>query len=279
MIKQTVKGAVAEYLENVAKLKASYKLEVHYFKKFEKYCLEKNINLISDVQPKHIEFLQSQLLQKQQASSVNRIFTVLIFFFKKCVEWDYLKDSPARFIKKKREAQKPRTLWNSLEIKLVAKSAEDWFKHAFLFLALTGCRPVEMASIRISDVNFDEKTVLLFSEKNATGFRLVPLSDQAFKILKAVCKNRAKNELAFVNQFGQKITTDRLNKKLKRIQKRIGITRKSIYSLRHTYATELCNRDVNLEKVRLLLGHSQIRTTQKYVKIDFLELKKIVNGG
>lgn len=278
-MKQSLKGAVAEYLEFVTSLKSksSQSQEKIYFRDLETHFKD---SYLSEINSKSMEFFQASLVKKKKPQTVNRQFTVYNHFFKKCVEWNYLTDSPTKNIKKRRELEPIRELWTDLEINKVLTNSHGWFRDAFEFMANTGCRTIELSNLRFSDVDFENRSVVLRSEKNATGSRIIPINDIAYEILK-VRSGILNNDdcFVFINDKKNKLTTDCLNKKLLKIQKKLGLKRKTIYSLRHTYATNLCNRNVNLEKVRLLLGHSQIRTTQKYVKIDFFELKKIVNGG
>lgn len=282
MINQTIKGSVSEYLENITerKSKSSQKSEPIYFRDFENYFIEKNIEIISDITPKDCEFLQSRLLKKKKASTVNRQFTLYDHFFRKCVEWNYIEHSPTRFLKKKKEVEPTRKLFTKDEIEKIISNTDGWFKDSFHFLSETGCRPVEMSGITKKDLFLSDEYVKLHCDKNAKGSRLLPLSKPAIDILSRLESDcRDGDDLLFKTEYGTRIETNRINKRLKVILKRLNIEHKSIYSLRHGYATGLCNRNVNLEKVRLLLGHSQIRTTQKYIKIDFLELIKVVNGG
>lgn len=282
MIDQTIKGAVAEYLENITSRKAlsSQKTEPIYFRNLEQYFTEKNIEKISEITPKDCEFLQSNLLKSKQASTVNRQFTLYDHFFRKCVEWNYIDKSPTRFLKKKKEIEPTRKLFKPEEIEKIIANTDGWFRDAFHFLSETGCRPVEMSGIRKQDLFLADEYVKLHCDKKSKGTRLLPLNRLALDILTrlaSLCESD--QDYLFKTEYGTRVETSRINKRLKSLLKRLKIEHKSIYSLRHGYATNLCNRNVNLEKVRLLLGHSQIRTTQKYIKIDFLELKKVVNGG
>lgn len=278
-MKQSLKGAVAEYLEFVTSLKSksSQSQEKIYFRDLETHFKD---SYLSEINSKSMEFFQASLVKKKKPQTVNRQFTVYNHFFKKCVEWNYLTESPTKNIKKRRELEPIRELWTDLEINKILTNSHGWFRDAFEFMANTGCRTIELSNLRFSDVDFENRSVVLRSEKNATGSRIIPINDIAYEILKIRSGIfRDDDCFVFINDKKNKLTTDCLNKKLLKIQNKLGLKRKTIYSLRHTYATNLCNRNVNLEKVRLLLGHSQIRTTQKYVKIDFFELKKIVNGG
>jgi site-specific recombinase XerD len=275
---QTLKGAVAEYLEYVTALKSksSQTQEKLYFRDLENFIQDIKLTKISH---QMMEKFQASLLKSKKPQTVNRQFTVYNHFFKKCVHWHYIDKSPTENLKKRKEIDPVRELWTEDEIEKILLKSEGWFRDCFLFLQLTGIRTIELSNLKKIDYDIQEKVLRLYSDKNSKGYRFIPVSELANEILKNRIRFIKDNDYIFTNERRNRVTTDRLNKRLFKMQKKLKMKRKTIYSLRHTYATNLCNRNINLEKVRLLLGHSQIRTTQKYVKIDFLELKKIVNGG
>lgn len=294
MIDQTIRGSVAEYIENITSRKSlsSQTSEPIYFRDLEQYFIEKNIEKISEITPKDCEFLQSKLLKNKASSTVNRQFTLYNHFFKKCVEWNYLELSPTRFLKKKREFTPVRKLFSDEEIERILQNSHGWFYDAAFFLSKTGCRPTEMAIIKASNVFFDVEFtdinkntkkisyVDLFSKKNGdTGNRIIILSDEVIPFVKRLVSSKNNpEELLFVTENKTQITTNRLNKRLRYLLKKINIPHKTIYSLRHTYLTDMCNDNKNLEIIRLAAGHKDIRTTLKYLKPHILDLHRAVNG-
>lgn len=274
-----ISDVVDEYLKHVSSHKNSFKKEKIWFNDLLRYCSQQKIKNISEFKPKDADFLQNGLSKLKKASSVNRQFTTYCHFFNKCVEWEYIQDTPMKFLKKKKETDPVRLLWTEKDINDFLKVCPAWFKNCFLFLALTGARPIELCNLKVSDVFIENETLRLSCEKNAKGSRLVPVSQPVVKLIQKLIYKRGPSEFVFCGATGCKLKTAHLTRTLKRIQIAYKLKRIPLYSLRHTYATDLCRRDINIEKVRILLGHSQIRTTQKYIQVDFLDLKKIVNGG
>lgn len=275
IIRTRISVAIDEYVRVFSSNKKSGYIEQLFFNDIGQFLSDLGIEYLDSIEQKHLEQFQSNLCKKKAASSVNRQFTTYAHFFKKCVESKYIVESPLKNIKKKKEREPVRILWTTKDIDGVLKAAPKWFKFAFLFLALTGARPIELCNLKKRDYSVEDCSVTLFCDKD-TGHRVIPLSQPAAKILSLLCKNINDTDLIFKSSVGTQLSTDRLNKVLAKIQKRNGLKRITIYSLRHTYATDKCNKH-NLERVRLVLGHKQIRTTQKYVKTEFLELKKVVN--
>lgn len=275
-----VKHCIDEYLENISKSKSisSQRQEKVYFKDLQEYLDEKNITEIDKVEPKDLDFFQGRLSRAKEHSTVNRQFTLYNHFFSKCVEWGYIQLSPSRFIKKKKELEPIRKLWSKEEIEIVLKNSNGWLHDTVLFMSNTGCRAIELVQIAKEDVDHIDRAVRLYSDKNSGGHRLIPLNEVSYNILNKRCANVVEEkDLLFKTEIKTPLRTDHINKTLKRLQRKLGISRKPIYSLRHTYATNLCLSGVGIEIIRMLLGHKKLQTTQKYMRVEFFHLKQVVN--
>jgi site-specific recombinase XerD len=80
-------------------------------------------------------------------------------------------------------------------------------------------------------------------------------------------------ELVFKDDMGKQFSQDRLQKTFKRLREELGMSAQHVlYGLRHSFGTNLSNQDMNMEKVRVLMGHSKITTTQRYMKIKAADL-------
>ena len=275
MIKQSIAGAISEYLDNVTahKSESSQRQEKVYFKDLEDYFLKLKIELINEIQPKHIDFFQSSLLKKKLPQTVNRQFTLYNHFFKKHVEWGYIEYSPTRFCKKKREIDPERELWELWEVQAILDDTSGWFHYAFKILFLTGMRPAELKLLEVSDVFLKEGLFRLYCEKNAKGFRWLPFNDE---VRSCLLEFMPKDGLLLTSNKGYPISTDTLNGQLERTQRKLKMKRKTIYSLRHSYATALCKSNLNINKIRAVLGHSNIKTTLKYLQTDVEDLREVV---
>jgi len=145
----------------------------------------------------------------------------------------------------------------------------------------TGIRVSELINIRLNDVNL-ELGYLLVRGKGSKE-RIVPLGKIAIKKIQDYTKNFRQDILKgklsdylFINRSGGKMTRQGYWKILKSYALKSGIT-KSItpHTIRHTFASHLLDRGADLRTIQLLLGHSDISSTQIYTHIDTKKLKEI----
>lgn len=218
MLNQTIKGAVAEYFENITALKSksSQCTEKTFFRDLEVYFLTKHSQL-KDITPKDIDFFQASLLKTKKPQTVNRQFTLYNHFFKKCVEWGYLEQSPARFCKKRREIEPQRELWDDTELEQTLPQLNGYMYNVVKFLSLTGIRPIESTQIKKKDICGN--VLRLFTLKNSAGYRLIPLNQKTVELLETVIIGLSDEDLIFKNKHGRPIRTRQINLNLKRLQK------------------------------------------------------------
>jgi len=145
----------------------------------------------------------------------------------------------------------------------------------------TGIRVSELINIRLNDLNL-ELGYLLVRGKGSKE-RIVPLGKIAIKKIQDYTKNFRQDILKdklsdylFINRSGGKMTRQGFWKILKSYALKSGIT-KSItpHTIRHTFASHLLDRGADLRTIQLLLGHSDISSTQIYTHIDTKKLKEI----
>jgi integrase/recombinase XerC len=137
-----------------------------------------------------------------------------------------------------------------------------------------GIRLSELVGIDLKDIRFDERILRIFGKGGR--YRIVPLGPKSAAILKDYLYER-NNKIASENISGTAGAAVFLNKRGKRITPRSVARivksyllksseqqRLSTHSLRHSFATHLLEAGANLRAVQQMLGHSSLKTTQKY---------------
>lgn len=162
-------------------------------------------------------------------------------------------------------------------------SLSDWRDQAVLeTLFSTGLRVSELCHLNRDDINLERGE---FSVKGkGDKIRLVFLSTRAKEILKNYLAKRQDAEEALFVSFPKskksksftRLTPRSIQRLLRFYAAKAGISRKvTPHTLRHLFATDLLQNGADLRSVQLLLGHSNLNTTQIYTHLTNKELKEI----
>jgi integrase/recombinase XerD len=144
-----------------------------------------------------------------------------------------------------------------------------------------GLRVSELVGLLPEQVNLTQGVVRLTGKGNKE--RLVPLGEEAVDWLQRylddsrppLCQGRAVREL-FVSRQGRGMTRQTFWHRLRQHARQAGIRKHlSPHTLRHAFATHLLNHGADLRVVQMLLGHSDLSTTQIYTHVARERLKDL----
>ncbi len=150
-----------------------------------------------------------------------------------------------------------------------------------LFLLNTGLRLTELTALRLKDVQLSErKGSLLVQNGKGEKQRNVPLNAEARKALQEWLAVRPQTPSPFVwvavETGFQGLSGRAVQRILKRYAEEAGLDEITPHTCRHTFAKNLVNQGVGLEKVAMLLGHSSLNTTRLYTTPDERDLESAV---
>jgi integrase/recombinase XerD len=148
-------------------------------------------------------------------------------------------------------------------------------------LYATGLRVSELVGLKLTAVNLNDGVLRVTGKGNKD--RLVPLGEEAVQWLRRYLQDARRVLLAqnlsdqvFVTQRGDGMTRQAFWYLIKRRARAAGINRPlSPHTLRHAFATHLLNHGADLRVVQMLLGHSDISTTQIYTHVARERLKRL----
>lgn len=138
----------------------------------------------------------------------------------------------------------------------------------------TGCRVSEMINVKISDIDFTNKTIRIMGKGSKE--RIVYFGNYASKYLDNYLSKVKCDKYLFTNKKGEKLTINEVEQIVKDIMKHISIkTHVTPHTLRHTFATHLLNNGADIKTVQELLGHANLSTTGIYTHVSSDRLKDI----
>jgi len=238
---------------------------------------------VADIQA----YLGHLFRKKTRASSAARLLSSLKRFYRYCLRQGRIKADPTLRID---TPKLPRGLPKSLteedvENLLATPRAEKALglrdKAMLETLYASGLRVSELVSLKLRQVSQDMGVVRVVGKGSKE--RLVPLGEEAIAWIRQYLKEarpellggRAADDL-FVTARGSAMTRQMFWHLLRRYAAQAGL-KKSIspHTLRHAFATHLLNHGADLRVVQLLLGHSDISTTQIYTHVARERLKQL----
>lgn len=145
----------------------------------------------------------------------------------------------------------------------------------------SGLRISELINLELTHLNQRQGVVRVLGKGNKE--RLVPVGDEAMRWLEDYLQNGrealhgAKTMALFPSRLGRKMTRQTFWYAIKRYAAKVGIVMEiSPHTLRHAFATHLVDNGADLRAVQMMLGHSDLSTTQIYTHIAQQRLKSLV---
>jgi|TARA_B110000977_G_scaffold3318_1_gene4536 integrase/recombinase XerD len=145
-----------------------------------------------------------------------------------------------------------------------------------------GLRVTELVSLRLTDMNLRQGVLRVMGKGSKE--RLVPLGEEAISWLQQfiqdsrdeLLKKNLSEDVVFPSNQGKMMTRQTFWHRIKIHAQDAGIKKKlSPHTLRHAFATHLVNHGADLRVVQLLLGHSDLSTTQIYTHIAQQRMKEL----
>ena len=237
-------------------------------------------NLQEDHVNQYISFL---FQRKMRSSSVNRKISSIKSFYIFLVKRNFVKNSPLNdLVTPKQEKYLPESMSEAEVDKLlnspdVTNKIENRDKAMIEMLYATGMRISELVNLKMTDVDMKRCVVKVFGKGSKE--RLVPFGETALDSLRSYLNEReqSSSKEIFLSNRGKKMTRVAFWQRVKIYLIRENLKNSiSPHTLRHAFATHLLNRGADLRSVQLLLGHSDLSTTQIYTHIAKQRLSDVL---
>ena len=230
-------------------------------------------------------FIVSLSEKKIQKRSINRKLSSLRSFYLYLLKIGEIQVSPLetipslKFYAEKQIPISEEEMENLGEI-LESESGNSLEKLIIETLYQTGMRKSELCNILLEQVDFSKSEISIKGKGNKQ--RVVPISENLLKQMREYTAIRKPNEDSgiyfFVRENGKKLSEKFVYSVVNRYLSLITLKKKkSPHILRHSFATHVLNNGAEISKVKKILGHSSLASTQVYTNGNIEQLKRVFN--
>ena len=230
-------------------------------------------------------FIVSLSEKKIQKRSINRKLSSLRSFYLYLLKIGEIQVSPLetipslKFYAEKQIPISEEEMENLGEI--LEKEPENLLEKLIIeTLYQTGMRKSELCNILLEQVDFSKSEIFVKGKGNKQ--RVVPISENLLKQMREYTSIRKPNEdygiYFFVRENGKKLSEKFVYSVVNRYLSLITLKKKkSPHILRHSFATHVLNNGAEISKVKKILGHSSLASTQVYTNGNIEQLKRVFN--
>jgi integrase/recombinase XerD len=256
---------------------------------FSNYLQDKGIMRFQNLRAKMIvNFIEKEKQRGLSENSISRSLVTIKMLYKYMIMEGKISVNPMSSINTlKLRKHLPEVLhYEAVEEILRAPDCNDKLgirdKAILELMYATGARVSEVASIKVSWINFDYGYIRC--QGKGSKQRIVPMGAEASKSIRRylqevrpfLVKIEGDEPLLFLSRTGKMLRRENIWSIVKKYAIKAGIRSNiSPHTLRHSFATHLLEGGADLRSVQEMLGHSNISTTQIYTHIDRKYLKSI----
>lgn len=230
-------------------------------------------------------FIVSLSEKKIQKRSINRKLSSLRSFYLYLLKIGEIQVSPLETmpsLKFYAEKQIPISEEEMENLGEILESESDNFLEKLIIEMLyqTGMRKSELCNILLDQVDFSKSEISIKGKGNKQ--RVVPISENLLKQMREYMVIRKPNEDSgiyfFVRENGKKLSEKFVYSVVNSYLSLITLKKKkSPHILRHSFATHVLNNGAEISKVKKILGHSSLASTQVYTNGNIEQLKRVFN--
>lgn len=235
-----------------------------------------------EVTPAHIrQYLMHLLDSKRRASSVNTIRTVLLTWLRWLEREGYIDRQDWSLVQQVRcdhvepmclTAEEAGALLRAVRRLKYRCALVHRRNCALVALALdTGLRKSELVNVRMIDLSLSERAVIVRADSKSRRQRVVYFGAETLRLLRSYLKLRedsfSRSPWLFVSREGKRLSQTQVYDLIVRSGRLAGIPRLHPHALRHSFASFAIASEVPLPYVQAALGHSDVRTTQRYLHV------------
>ncbi|MFH1822876.1 MAG: site-specific tyrosine recombinase/integron integrase [Patescibacteria group bacterium] len=265
------------YLEQEMRLRnfsrKTIKSYLYYNKELLRFASYKSIKEINKEDVK--DYLDYLITGGKSYATINLIINALKFYYEGILRRSFFKSDFG--IKRPKKEKKLPVVLSKLEIiKMIDACENNKHKLMIQILYCSGVRVSELVNLRINDIDFNRKIVII-KEGKGNKDRISIISKVVIANVNKYLEEFKPLEYIFEGyEAGKKLAIRSIQKVVRAAALKAGINKNiSAHTLRHSFATHLLEHGVNLRYIQSLLGHARLETTQVYTKVAVNKFNEI----
>jgi site-specific recombinase XerD len=275
-----ITDAVIQYRRYLKRRNCSANTVKNYMHTLRQFVLWVNIPIEHVKGKKILRYIDHLRARRLQPKTVNCHLDSIRGFYNYLIDEEDLRmDNP---VKRNYNLRLPRPLPRYLRDEDVPRLFDQIKSHRdraiFMVMLRCGLRLEEAANLTLRAIDLRRAQLFIYEGKGGKD-RVVYLSDDALEALSVYLKKRSSSRVRKVflvekgDYKGKPLSMRGIQKRMEYYARKAGL-KVSCHQLRHTMATQLLNADADLVIIQDLLGHNQIRTTQRYCKVSNLKVQR-----
>lgn len=219
----------------------------------------------------------ANLQNRVSLSTAESYRTILMSMFSWMIQNGIIPKNPMENIKPIKHLNAIKTSFTPVEVDALKSACKKKVDRAMVELLLSsGLRCEELCNLKWDDINFATKDITVIEGKGNKN-RITMMDDVTRKYLQEYRDSLDyKSDHVFAVKYRGEIkqrTTDSVWRRLKALAKQAGVPEVNPHKFRHTFATTLYKRGLDVRMIQKLLGHSNLNTTMIYIDSDIEMLR------
>lgn len=217
------------------------------------------------------KFLDIQAKAGKSPYTLNQYHVALKFFQTKIIN----KEWKSKLGYAKRHIKIPTVLSNEEVYRIVHEITNHKHRIMILLAYGAGLRVSELINLRVQDLDLEADKIVVRGGKGNKD-RITILPEKLVDNIRNIKAGKNLIDYVFESERGGKLTARTIQRVFSRAIAKSGVSKKaSFHSLRHSFATQLLEKGVDIRYIQMLLGHASVATTQIYTKVSQVNLLNI----
>jgi len=283
-----LKAEVMQYVSNNLE-KTTASLYRNVFDNMIRIFKDKPIRLITPIDIENFKTIRASEITR---ATVNKDLSTMKAIFNIAIRFEWINKNPVNGVKKYSIPEKNNLAFTDLQMNMILSNIKsEKLRSLVMFAGFTACRLNEVLNLQWKDININERVVYIRNKANfktKTGkIREIPISEGLHNLLSSMLNLNGKDNVLnfiesdkyiFSNPNGGKYSKSYIGRRFKSVLRALNFEEKyHFHCIRHYSITKLIKSGVNINFVKEIAGHTDIKTTLIYTHIQTEDLKQAVN--